>query len=220
MTDIMSDDRLEVVLTDLADRVVISLEKPRRSRLRAVAAAGVVVLASMTISPVRDAAADVVELLSFRSIDFERGDSAGSDPAGLPPVTENAPTVQQAQAEAVIGQRLPETDLGPPDLIALPPEGGVLLVWNPGPTTLWILPTIDTADSRMRKLLDEVDAIEPVFELGEGAVFVHGDHVLTTPHRTVAADNVMLWIEGGVEYRLESNAELDQMLTTAKSLAQ
>ena len=88
-------------------------------------------------------------------------------------VTENAPTVQQAQAEAVIGQRLPETDLGPPDLIALPPEGGVLLVWNPGPTTLWILPTIDTADSRMRKLLDEVDTIEPVFELGEGAVFVH-----------------------------------------------
>jgi hypothetical protein len=122
-------------------------------------------------------------------------------------------------AAAALRRRLPEVDLGAPDRIALPPEGGVLLVWNPGPATLWILPTVDPADIRMRKLLDELDAVEPVFALGGGAVFVHGDHVLTTPNRTVAADNVLLWRERGVEYRLESDAQLDEILTTARSVA-
>ena len=43
---------------------------------------------------------------------------------------------------------------------------------------------------------------------------MEGDHVLTTPSRSVAADRVLLWIDGDLEYRLESDAGLDAMSRT------
>jgi hypothetical protein len=54
--------------------------------------------------------------------------------------------------------------------------------------------------------------------LGDAAVFVGGDHVLTTPHRRLAADSVVLWVRDGFEYRLEADTERARMLDLARAV--
>jgi hypothetical protein len=133
------------------------------------------------------------------------------------------PTVSRAEAEAVLGRPLPHVDaarfgLGEPDRIALPPEGGVLLGWDHAATTLWVRTTVDPAETRMRKLLDDYATVQPVADLGEGAVSVVGDHVLATPHRRVAAGSVVLWIDDGFELRLESDLGIDTTVSIARQV--
>jgi hypothetical protein len=159
--------------------------------------------------------------LRFGSTRIERVDPQQGDPSALPPIDAGLPPISQADAAVVLGRPLPtiaDPTLGIPNLIAVAPEGAVLLGWDHGSTTLWIRPTADPADLRMAKLLDEIDTVEPVASLGDGAVVVEGDHVLTTPYRHVAAGTVLLWIDDGLEYRLESDLGLEAMLSIARSI--
>ncbi len=221
MAEPLSDEHLAAVLASVGDHLVVPLIDDawspapagrRRSGRRVVGAAagallGVALAAGLGIAPVREA---VAGWFGFGSTGFERVSPDEADPTGLPPLDADLPTVSRAEAEAVLGRPLPQLDaarfgLGEPDRMALPPEGGVLLAWNHGATTLWVRTTADPADTRMRKLLDDSAAVRPVVDLGEGAVSVTGDHVLATPHRRVAAGSVVLWIDEGIEFRLESD---------------
>jgi hypothetical protein len=222
VADRFSDECLASVLASVGEELVLPdvdqlWAPPRLRRLRVAAAAVVVVTTGgVAIAPVREAVAD---WFGFGSTAFERVEPEAGDPTGLPPLDAGLPTVSASQAAALLGRLLPTVAaLGEPDRIGLPPEGGVLLAWDESSTTLWALPTVDPPAVRLRKLLDDHDVVEPVEDLGEGAVSVHGDHVLTTPNRRVAASSVVLWIDAGYEYRLEGDLPLDELIGIARSI--
>lgn len=222
MVEQFSEEYLASVLASVGEHLVVPdvdrlwAPPPRLRRLRVAAAAAVVVATGgVAIAPVREAVAD---WFGFGSTGFERVVPEAGDPTGLPPLEAGLPTVSASQAAALLGRPLPAVGgLGEPDRIGLPPEGGVLLAWDKASTTLWTLPTVDPPTVRLRKLLDDYDVVEPVEDLGDGAVSVHGDHVLMTPHRRIAASSVVLWIDAGYEYRLEGDLPLEEMLRLARS---
>jgi hypothetical protein len=234
MAEPLSDEHLARVLASVGDHLVVpevddawspassGRRRGGRRAVGAVAAAvlGVTVAGGVGITPVREAVAD---WFGLGSTGFERVAPGGADPTGLPPLEAGLPIVSRTDAEAVLGRPLPHLDpsrlgLGDPERIALPPEGGVLLGWDRGATSLWVRTTEDPAATRMRKLLDDSDAVQPVAGLGEGAVSVTGDHVLATPHRRVAAGSVVLWIDEGIEFRLESDLGVDAMVSIARGV--
>jgi hypothetical protein len=61
--------------------------------------------------------------------------------------------------------------------------------------------------------------VERVSGLGDAALWVGGLHVFQSPHRTVASDATLMWIEGRLEYRLEADRSYDDMFVLARSLA-
>ena len=62
------------------------------------------------------------------------------------------------------------------------------------------------------------DTARPVTGLGEQAMVIDGGHVLETPARRVAAGRVLLWVEDGLQYRLESDLSMRRMLEIARSV--
>jgi len=231
MAEPHSDEHLAQVLASVGDHLVVPEvgpwspasrgRRPGGRRVVGAAAAallGVAVAGGLGITPVREAVAD---WFGFGSTGFERVAPDEADPTGLPPIDAGLPAVSRTDAEAVLGRPLPHLDaarsgLAEPDRIALTPEGGVLLGWDHAATTLWVRTTEDPAETRMRKLLDDYATVQPVADLGEGAVSVAGDHVLATPHRQVAAGSVVLWIDEGVEFRLESDLGIDAAVSIAR----
>jgi hypothetical protein len=233
MADPWSDDRLDLVLASVGEHLVLpappetSVSPGARHRrpvraLVAVAAAVVLLAAATMLNPVQDAIADVLDWLDIGSTRVERTEPARADPAGLQPITAGLPAASRTEAERALGGPLPPTarlGLGAPDEIALPPEGGALLAWKRDATSLWVRPTDDPPEIMIQKLLDEFDTVERVTRLGDLAVYVGGDHVLVTPHRRAAADSVVLWVDDGFEYRLESEAGRSEMLAMSRALA-
>jgi hypothetical protein len=234
MAEPLSDEQLARVLASVGDWLVVpevddawSPASPGRRRggrrvVGAIAAAvlGITVAAGVGITPVRQA---VAGWFGFGSTGFERVPPGEADPTALPPLAAGLPIVSRTDAEAVLGRPLPHLDpsrlgLGDPERIALPPEAGVLLGWDRGATSLWVRTTEDPAETRMRKLLDDYAVVEPVVDLGEGAVSVTGSHVLATPNRRVAAGSVILWIDEGIEFRLESELSMDAMVSIARGV--
>jgi RNA polymerase sigma factor (sigma-70 family) len=187
----------------------------------ALAVALIVGAAGLVVAPVREAVADVVDWFRLGSTEVERAPSGESDPTGLPPIDAGLAPVSPEVAEATLGWRPPvvtDTHLGAPEVVALPPEGGVLLAWRHGSTSLWAQPTQDPAHVRVSKLLDGHDRVEQVPGLGDAAVLIEDPHVLRTPHRRLAAGTVLLWIDDGFEYRLESDGGRSTMLRLAQSI--
>jgi RNA polymerase sigma factor (sigma-70 family) len=187
----------------------------------AISAALAVVAAGLVVAPIQEAVADVIEWIRLGSTGIERVPGPGSDPAGLPSIDAGLAPVPPDVAEATLGRPLPvpqHARLADPDLVALPPEGGALLAWNDGSTSLWTQSTGDPAEVRVSKLLDDHDSVERVAGLGDAAVLIEDRHVLRTPHRRLAADTVLLWIDDGFEHRLESDLGATTMLDVARSI--
>ena len=233
--DPFSDARLEAVLTSVGDHLVVPPPVPweasaggrarRRAPVPAVAVAASVLLVvgvATVVAPVRDAAAQVGDWLGIGHTRIEQKASPDTDPSGLPSVESGLEAISPGEAEARLGRPLPTVagdGLGEPDLVAAMPEGGVLLGWDEAATTLWVRTTADPADTRVSKVVDELAQAERVPGLGESAVFIGDAHVMVTPHRRVAAGAVLLWIDAGVEYRLESDLPYDAMLAAARSVS-
>jgi len=229
-----ADDHLEAVLSSLADHLDVpdDVEPPgwqpaaaarrRASPRRVVAlAAGTALVVGATGvvgGAVREAAAQVGEWLDLGGTRIEEG---AADPTGRPPISDDLRPVTPAAAAAWLGRPLPvvgHAELGEPDVAALPPEGGVLLGWDEGATTLWVRPMADPPDVRTTKVLAELGSAAEVDGLGEAAVLIEDDHVLVTPHRRLAAGAVLLWIDDGWEYRLESDLPRADLLAAAHSI--
>jgi hypothetical protein len=237
MADTWTDEQLALVLASVGEHLVL-IDEPApehgspvpssgagseswRRQGMAVAAAVVLVVAlavGALVAPVREAVADWLGLGSTR---IEQTPDGRSDPAGLPSLDATLVPVTPAAAAAELGQPLPEIDttlLGAPNLVALAPEGGVIMGWDQGETTLWVRRLGDPADVWMHKLASLDVRIEQVDGLGDAALSVEGDHVLATPDRRLAADTVVLWIDVGLEYRLESDLDLETMLDIARAV--
>jgi hypothetical protein len=193
----------------------------RRGRTRVLIAAAVIAviaLASLLVTPAREAVAD---WFGLGSTGIERVGPGEGDPSGLPYLVDGMEPIDRATAERTLRAPLPTIDsatLGPPEILGAPPEGGVLMAWSDQATTLWVRRSDLPADQAVGKLGSIDDAIVEVDGLGEAAISIDGEHVLETPLRRLAADNVVIWLDGGFELRLESDAPVDDLVALARSI--
>ncbi|MEO5901383.1 MAG: hypothetical protein ABIR68_14825 [Ilumatobacteraceae bacterium] len=195
--------------------------RPRRhTRLLLVAAAAIIViLVGLAIAPVRRAVAD---WLGIGSTSLVRVPTTGTPTSSLAPITSGLSPIDAADAVVRLGRPLPDTTasvLGPPQLLAAMPEGGVLMVWADGASTLWVHESQVPVEILVKKLIGADQSARFVPGIGDGALAITGAHVLVTPHRTVAARTVLLWTEGSTELRLESDLPFDTMISIAEHLS-
>ena len=220
MADAWTDDRLDAALFALADvldvpsdeRLVVArpTARPRRRWPLLVAAAVVlVVVGVVAIAPARDTVA------RWFGVRVERDDGATARGSFADDVT----SIDVDEAIARTGltpAAFDATSLGRPDAAGIPPEGGVLLAWRDGTTTLWVRPGDD--DITVVKKLGSGES-ELVEDLGDYAVLIDGAHVLETPARRVAAGRVLWWLDDGRQWRLESDLDAAAMLAVGRALA-
>ena len=94
-----------------------------------------------------------------------------------------------------------------------------MLTWDDGATTLWVRRPDQGDDAGLVKQLIADAVAEPVEGIGEAAILIEGDHVVSTPARTVAADRVLWWIVEDVEHRLETDRSRADLLAMGRTLA-
>ena len=224
MADTFSDAHLEEILMSVGAHLEVGAPAaPSAHRhstwLRRLAVAAVILIAllvvGLAVAPVRSAVADWLGIGSTHVVKVP----GGVDTSGLPLIQERLRPVSRAEAEAVLRDPLPTVAaLGDPQIVVLPPEGGVLMGWTEGDTTLWVHPIDIDPDLFLQKLVAVGENVEPVEGVGEAALYVEGTHILETPGRRLAARSVLLWVQDGVEYRLESDLSRDEMIDVAKSV--
>lgn len=129
--------------------------------------------------------------------------------------------VDPDRAADVFGGPVPAVDrtsLGPPQQWWEPPEGGLLVSWNGGVTTLWLLAVNADVSDYLFKFVPEASEVTELTNLGDGGVAISGDHLLRTPRRDARATNVVVWSAVGVVWRLESvgdAADMDGLIRSA-----
>lgn len=223
MADALSEARLELILTSVGEHLVVEQRddsgaravSPWPRRLAIAAAIVIVVLVTtLAVAPVRDAVADWLGIGHTHIVKVE----GGIDTAGLPSIQERLAPKSRDEAEAALGRPLPTVEaLGDPDALVASPEGGVIMGWTQGDTTLWVHPEGLETGPFFDKLVATGEAVERIRGVGEDALYVEGTHILETPGRKLAARSVLLWVEADVEYRLESNLSRDEMVAVAQS---
>ncbi len=228
MSERMSDRRLDAVLASIGEH--LEVDEPaafptahpndhhRSRRLLAVAAVvAIVVAGTLVVAPARHAVAGWLGIGSTR-IELENDQPAGAD--SLPSIVEDSEMIPFDKAEVALAEPLPdipETGLGPPDGVVAAPEGGNIIVWSESNTTLWIR-VADSTGSINTKVLGPDAEFRSVTGLGDDALLVTGDHLLRTPQRQVSASTVLLWINSGIGYRLESTLPEDEMIEIARAI--
>jgi hypothetical protein len=234
MPERFTDQQLEAVLASVGRHLVVptgsptvrsltaatGARRPARSALLVAAAVAVLLLvAGAVVTPVREAVAD---WLGIGSTSIEQVRGPESDPRGLPSLAAEAVPISPAAARAELGRAVPvvrDRRLGAPTLRALPREGGVLMVWPRGKTTLWVHRDAGEGAVFVKKLYNLQDRVTPISRLGDLAALIEGTHVLETPARRVAAGRVLIWVADGLEYRLESDLPRAEMLEVARSVS-
>jgi hypothetical protein len=221
MADSWTDERLDAALFALADlldvpsdeRLVVARPAPRaRRRWPLLVAAAVVlgVLGVVAIAPARDTVA------RWFGVRVERDDGATARGSFVDDVT--AIDVDDAIARTgLTPAAFDATSLGRPEAAGIPPEGGVLLAWRDGTTTLWVRSGDD--DVVVVKKLVGSGGSQLIEDLGDYAMLIDDDHVLDTPARRVAAGRVLWWLDEGRQWRLESDLDAAAMLAVGRALA-
>ncbi|MDQ3739218.1 MAG: hypothetical protein M3337_08635 [Actinomycetota bacterium] len=222
---LMVDSAVDPLTPDLLDSECTASREPARrhseSRGRTqgwlvAAAVAALALSAVVVSPVRRT---VAGWLSIGQTEISLVGTA--DPGELPELQEGALAIAADEAARRLGRPLPPADdtrLGAPAAVVAPPEGGVLLVWPAGSTTLWIQTAGLNGDAIYRKSVDAGESVAAVQDLGEGGLSISGDHILRTPQRQLAADTVVLWTDDGLEYRLESDFTVRELVEIARTL--
>jgi hypothetical protein len=220
MPEAWTDERMDAALFALADVLDVPGDErliarpPARNRRRwlllAAAAVLVVVIGVVAIAPARDTVA------RWFGVRIERDDGATARGS----FADDVVAIEVDDAIARTGRdatAFEQTALGRPDAAGVPPEGGVLLAWRDGATTLWVRPGED--DIVVVKKLIGSQGYEMVDDLGDYAVLIDGAHVLDTPARRVAAGRVLWWLDDGRQWRLESELDATTMLAVGRALA-
>ena len=218
MAEPWTDDRLDAALLALADQLDVpndgglAIPGPRRPgrTVWLVAAIVVAVVAGVVaVAPAREAVA------RWLGVRIERDDGASA--AGS--FTDGVTIIDVDTAFGVAGldrATFEAAPLGLPDAAGTPPEGGLVLSWSDGATTLWVRAGDD--DVVVVKRLIGSRPAELVSDLGDYAVLIDGGHVLDTPSRRVASGTVLWWLAGGRQWRLESQLDPATMVTMARAL--
>ena len=192
--------------------------------LAAAVAVAVLLATALVVAPAREAIADWLGIGSTRVERVPEPEADAADPTGLPHVDDALVAASDDELVEALGRPLPDVDgtqLGAPAVVGVAPDGGVLFGWDQGRTTLWVQPGAgDEAPDYWREKLVRMDAdVEVVEGLGDDALLIHDDHVLATTGRTFGADRVLLWIDDGLEWRLESDLDGADMRTVAQRIS-
>jgi hypothetical protein len=221
-----TDDRIIAGLAVLRDELRVPDEplrvapaRPARRHPWAAAAAVVAValILGVAIAPARRAVAD---WLGIGSTEVRTDPGHAAPPAGLPTLADGAVAVDADAAAAELGRPLPpvgRADAAAPQY-AIPAEGGVLVRWPGRGETLWVHPGADRAVGFFTKFASADATIERVDDLGDQALWLGDSHVLETPGRALAARHVLLWVDDGLELRLEGDGTRDEMVGIARHL--
>jgi hypothetical protein len=225
----LSDERLAAVLASVGAHLVtdagaaggagarddLVAARWRRTLLAAAVALAVIAGAVVAIAPARRA---VGGWLRIGRVEVEIAPAV--DTAALPALTDGATRIAPGDADALLGTAMPPvgvSTLGPPTDWWTLPEGGVVVGWGDGETSLWVLPTAGD-DEYLKKVASTGEVVAEVPTLGDGGIVVRGPHLFQSPQRRVAADTVVLWTAGDLLFRLEGNAEPEQLLAVAEQL--
>jgi hypothetical protein len=218
------DERLAAVLASVGEHLVLDEPSASRSisgrsvwRPLLIAAAVLAVLAGavLAFAPARRAVGD---WFGAGSIDVEVDRTA--DPAGLPAFGEATERIEPSAADDLLGQPMPRVDgtsLGAPSAWWTVPEGGVLVSWPEGDTTLWVTATGTRGDIVKQVIEDQVVTDLP--GLGDEGFAITGDHVLQTPHRRVRATAVVAWFDGDLTFRLDGTGDIDDLIAVAEQIS-
>jgi RNA polymerase sigma factor (sigma-70 family) len=220
-----------------------------RGRLRAqlgtaLAVAAAVAMAAGLVTPVRQAVAGWLGVGTTRieQVPAGRAPEAGT----LPPLLDGLrPLAGPVAAEALLGRplpRVPVADDARAGAWHLAPGGaGVVLAWRDGGhvTSLWVVPAPAPGKGPGRvKLVTGAGTgaaseggdggfaggaphprVSPVPGLGEEALVVRGAHVLVAGGDTFAAGTAVLWVDDGLDLRLETTLSGRDAVTLARSVA-
>jgi hypothetical protein len=222
----VDDERLAAVLASVGAHLVVddvdaALPATRRSPWRPllVAAALVAMVAGavLAIAPARRA---VGEWFGVGRIHVELDRAA--EPAGLPAFTDAAERIDPTAADRALGRPMPTvtgTSLGAPRDWSTVPEGGVLVGWPDGDTTLWVVVVEGDAGDMLKKVGSRDNVITELPDLGDGGLALSGEHVLQTPHRRVGATSVVVWTRGDLMMRLDGTRPTAELIAIATELA-
>jgi hypothetical protein len=222
----LDNDRLAAVLASVGEHLVVDAPAVaptilpdgrtwRRPLLVAAAALIVVPGALLAIAPARRVVSGWFDAGRIE-VEIDRA----ADPAGLPSFAEPAERIDPATADEVLVRAMPpvgHSALGSPSEWGTVPEGGVLVGWPTG-ETLWVTVS-DDGDDLVKKVAGSANDVIELRDLGDGGVAITGEHLLQTPHRRVRADNVVIWTDDGLTFRLDGEGALDELIAVAHQLA-
>ena len=163
-----------------------------------------VLVVGLAVAPVREAVADWLGIGSTHVVKVP----GGVDTTGLPSIQEGLAPVSRDEAERALTHPVPIVDaLGEPRLLVLSPEGGVIMGWTEGDTTLWVRPSGVDPKVFLQKLVAVGEHVEPV----EGWERLRSmSRALTCSRRPVGSSlpaRCCCGCRTASEYRLESDLE-------------
>ena len=216
-----------------------------RTRTRSLVFALIVLVSLMLISPVRAAVIEFIEIGIVRIFRADPAPVPGEIPTTMFPLTaapsptlpalipfleELAGETTLAEAQAVTGYPilLPSypADLGEPDRVFIQDADGPMtfLVWiDPEQSTrvrmsLHLIPAGSWAISKMGP-----EVVQETQVHGQYAVWAEGPYPIRLfngdlQFRRMVTGHVLIWTEGEVTYRLETDASLEEAIRIAESL--
>ncbi len=223
-------DHLELPEVDLSPGVLAQLDGgrhrtdwPRRLAIAAAVALLAAAAATLAIEPAREAVADWLGIGATK-VEIDPG---GSGPADLPP----SATLDPGQPSDVALDPLPPLD--PPDTTSdLRTGRGRRFGWSAGPDlpplggtevgAVLSVRTVDGAldmkslfgDELIQDVLLDVDG-SPISALWIGASH---EYLAADAVGPAVAEQVLLWVVGDVQFRLEADLALDEMIRLAEAV--
>ncbi|MEM9651922.1 MAG: hypothetical protein AAGA65_07485 [Actinomycetota bacterium] len=227
-------DELELPATDLVPAVMAELTartpdtwRTRRDSRRALAAAAVIVFlaiaASVVVQPTREVLAS---WLGIGATSVERIDETG---AGSPSSTV-ARTASSSSSVATAAGVDPIPALGVPDgVVDTPTARGRRYLWTapdgfPKPVDgqAAVVLSVRLVDGPIdqKQLLADSDARHVPLDIGgqvRSAVWIGSDHrYVAAAEEPVWSEQVLIWVVGQIQYRLEADLPLEEMVTLAE----
>jgi hypothetical protein len=137
-------------------------------------------------------------------------------------------TLDEAMGRSAFKILLPDypPDLGPPDRVFFQDQGGsvVFLVWmSPGDHAKARLVLQELASESWGNKKVQVEAVQTATVAGQPAVWAIGPYMLfyrngDLVEQRLVEGHVLIWENGGVTYRLESDLSIDEAVRVAESL--